>query len=58
MGNEHRIGRYLDPMVDFAFKHIFGEPRNKHLMITLLENVYGDKIEDITFRNVEHLGIT
>ncbi|WP_255537112.1 Rpn family recombination-promoting nuclease/putative transposase [Desertivirga brevis] len=38
-------GRYIDPMVDVAFKRIFGEGGDKQLLIHLLNQVLrGQKI--------------
>jgi hypothetical protein len=31
----HVPGRYIDPLVDFAFKKIFGSEPNKNLLIAL-----------------------
>jgi hypothetical protein len=33
-------GRYIDPLVDFAFKKIFGSEPNKDLLIAFLNEVF------------------
>jgi len=46
--------KYVDPMIDVAFKQIFGQEKNKKLMKGLLENVFRLNITDLRFANVEH----
>ena len=48
--------KYIDPMVDVAFKLIFGTEKNKHLTKELLEQVFKVKIDSLSFVNVEHHG--
>lgn len=33
-------GKYIDPLVDFAFKKIFGSEPNKDLLIAFLNEVF------------------
>jgi len=51
-------GRYIDPLVDFAFKKIFGSEPNKDLLIAFLNEVFrGSKvIADLTYDKNEHPG--
>ena len=35
-----RPGKYIDPLVDFAFKKIFGSEPNKDLLIAFLNEVF------------------
>ena len=46
--------KYVDPMIDVAFKQIFAKEKNKKLMKGLLENVFRLTITDLRFANVEH----
>ena len=48
--------KYVNPMIDVAFKYLFGTERNKHLLKGLLENVFKRKILDITYDNSEQIG--
>ena len=50
--------KYIDPMVDVAFKQIFGQEKNKRLIKELLEYVFNVKITELAFVNVEHPGET
>lgn len=52
--------RYIDPLVDFAFKKIFGSEPNKDLLIDFLNEVFrGQKrIADLTYGKNEHPGAT
>lgn len=51
--------KYIDPFTDFGFKHIFGKEENKRFLISFLNDVLelDDKIVDITYRNLEKLGL-
>lgn len=53
-------GRYIDPLVDFAFKKIFGSEPNKDLLIAFLNVVFRGRkyIIDLTYNKTEHLGDT
>lgn len=57
---EHLIApqKYVNPMIDVAFKYLFGTEKNKHLLKELLENVFKRKILDITYDNTEQIGDT
>ncbi|MFT4926676.1 MAG: putative transposase/invertase (TIGR01784 family) [Phenylobacterium sp.] len=48
---------FIDPYTDFGFKKLFGEEKNKKLLISFLNDVLGDKetIVDLTFKNSEKL---
>lgn len=48
--------KYVDPMIDVAFKQIFGKEKNKRLIKELLENVFHQDITELEFVNVEHPG--
>lgn len=50
--------KYVNPMIDVAFKYLFGTEKNKHLLKGLLENVFKRKIQDITYDNTEQIGET
>jgi predicted transposase/invertase (TIGR01784 family) len=51
-------GKYIDPLVDFAFKKIFGSEPNKDLLIAFLNEVFlGRKhIADLVYNKNEHPG--
>lgn len=48
---------FINPYTDFGFKKLFGEEKNKHLLISFLNDLLGDKdhIADLSFKNTEHL---
>ena len=48
--------KYVNPMIDVAFKYLFGTEKNKHLLKELLENVFKRKILDISYDNTEQIG--
>jgi predicted transposase/invertase (TIGR01784 family) len=52
------VGKYIDPLVDFAFKKIFGTEPNKDLLIAFLNAVFNGRrhIVDLVFNKNEHLG--
>ncbi|MDB5007654.1 MAG: hypothetical protein JWP45_2047 [Mucilaginibacter sp.] len=52
------IGKYIDPLVDFAFKKIFGSEPNKDLLIAFLNEVFRGRkqIIDLTYNKNEHPG--
>lgn len=50
--------KYVNPMIDVAFKYLFGTEKNKHLLKGLLENVFKKEIQDITYDNTEQIGET
>jgi len=51
-------GKYIDPLVDFAFKKIFGSEPNKDLLIAFLNEVFRGRkhIEDLVYNKNEHPG--
>jgi hypothetical protein len=53
-----KIGKFIDPLTDFGFKCLFGSPKNKVLLIDLLNTfLIGRKvIKDIMFNKNERLG--
>jgi|SRR6185437_9548790 len=52
------IGKYIDPLVDFAFKKIFGSDPNKDLLIAFLNEVFRGRkhIVDLIYNKNEHQG--
>ncbi|EHQ27148.1 Rpn family recombination-promoting nuclease/putative transposase [Mucilaginibacter paludis] len=50
--------RYIDPLVDFAFKKIFGSEPNKDLLIAFLNEVFRGRkhIADLIYNKNEHPG--
>jgi predicted transposase/invertase (TIGR01784 family) len=51
-------GKYIDPLVDFAFKKIFGNEPNKDLLIAFLNEVFRGRkrIVDLVYNKNEHPG--
>jgi predicted transposase/invertase (TIGR01784 family) len=51
--------KYIDPFTDFGFKHLFGNEEHKSILIGFLNDLLDIeyKIKDITFRNLERLGL-
>ena len=51
-------GKYIDPLVDFAFKKIFGSEPNKDLLIAFLNEVFRGRkiIADLIYNKNEHHG--
>ncbi|MBP2021487.1 putative transposase/invertase (TIGR01784 family) [Clostridium punense] len=45
----------LKPKNDFVFKKIFGDAKNKDLLIALLNSILSDKVNDVTILNSELL---
>ena len=52
------IGKYIDPLVDFAFKKIFGSEPNKDLLIDFLNEIFRGRkhIIDLAYNKNEHPG--
>jgi len=52
------IGKYIDPLVDFAFKKIFGSEPNKDLLIDFLNEIFRGRkhIIDLVYNKNEHPG--
>jgi predicted transposase/invertase (TIGR01784 family) len=58
---EHHLpvtGKYIDPLVDFAFKKIFGSEPNKDLLMAFLNEVFRGRkvIVDLVYNKNEHPG--
>ncbi|OKS86042.1 Rpn family recombination-promoting nuclease/putative transposase [Mucilaginibacter polytrichastri] len=55
---EHKIGRFIDPLSDFGFKHLFGNEPNKDILIDFLNQLFkGQKeIADLVYSPTEHAG--
>ena len=53
-------GRFIDPLSDFGFKHLFGNEPNKDILIDFLNQLFkGQKeITDLTYNSTEHAGDT
>jgi predicted transposase/invertase (TIGR01784 family) len=51
-------GKYIDPLVDFAFKKIFGSEPNKDLLMDFLNQVFRGRkhIVDLVYNKNEHPG--
>lgn len=50
---------FINPYTDFGFKKLFGEEQSKHLLISFLNDLLGEReqITDLTFKNTEHLPV-
>lgn len=50
--------RYIDPLLDFSFKKIFGSEPNKHLLISFLNEVFKGRkhIVDLVYGKNDHPG--
>ncbi len=48
---------FINPYTDFGFKKLFGEEKNKHLLVSFINDLLGgqEQVVDLTFRNSEHL---
>lgn len=48
---------FINPYTDYGFKKLFGEEKNKLLLISFLNDLLGgeEQISDLTFQNTEHL---
>lgn len=56
--NNLAMSKFINPFSDYGFKLIFGSEVSKDLIISFLNGVLHDEvIVDITFRNVEMLGM-
>ena len=51
--------KYIDPLTDFGFKHIFGREKHKKFLISFLNDLLDIKykIVDLEYRNLEKLGL-
>ena len=53
-----QVGKYVDLMIDVAFKRVFGQPANKDLLIALLSVIIPEvKIDEITYLDKERNGV-
>ena len=53
------VGRYVDLMIDVAFKRVFGFPANKDLLMALLSAVLPElEIRDLTYLDKEKTGVS
>ena len=52
------VPKYVDPLIDVAFKELFGTEKNKNLLKVLLEQVFRLEIAELQYVNVEHVGET
>jgi len=52
------VGKYIDPLADFAFKKIFGTEPNKDLLMAFINAVFRGRkqIVDVVFNKNEHPG--
>ena len=56
-GGNLKVGRYVDLLVDVAFKRVFGQPANKDLLKALLSAVIPEvKIKDLKYLDKEKVG--
>jgi predicted transposase/invertase (TIGR01784 family) len=48
---------FINPYTDYGFKKLFGEEKNKQLLISFISDLLGgtEQITDLTFQNTEHL---
>ena len=53
-----KAGRFIDPLSDFGFKHLFGNEPNKDILIDFLNQLFkGQKeITDLVYGSTEHSG--
>lgn len=60
MSNAELPKKYIDPLVDFGFKKIFGSYSNRNLLIALLNELFRGrkKIVELVYNKNEHPGDT
>ena len=48
---------FINPYTDFGFKKLFGEEKNKHLLISFINDLLGglEKVVELTLHNTENL---
>lgn len=53
---DKQLNRYIDPLTDFGFKHLFGSEPDKEIMIEFLNALFeGEKhIVDLIYSPTEH----
>lgn len=50
--------RYINPLIDWGFKRLFGSEVNKDILIEFLKVIFPEyEIEDITYIPAEQLGL-
>lgn len=56
--NVPKIGRFIDPLTDWGFRHLFGQEPNKEILIAFLNDLFqGEKhIVDLEYAPNEHDG--
>jgi predicted transposase/invertase (TIGR01784 family) len=56
---DKQLNRYIDPLTDFGFKHLFGSEPDKEIMIEFLNALFeGEKhIVDLIYSPTEHAGV-
>lgn len=57
-GKEPKIGRFIDPLTDWGFRHLFGQEPNKKILIEFLNDLFqGEKhIAELEYAPNEHDG--
>lgn len=52
------IGKFIDPLTDFGFKHLFGREPSKELLIHFLNELFKGRkiIKDLTYNKNERTG--
>jgi len=58
--NRPAVSKFIDPLLDFSFKRIFGTEPNKDLLIALLNGIFRGRkhIVDLVYNKHEHVGDT
>jgi len=58
--NQPAVRKFIDPLLDFSFKRIFGTEPNKDLLIALLNGIFRGRkhIVDLLYNKHEHVGDT
>lgn len=56
MATKIKHSKYVNPMIDVAFRYIFGTEKNKNLLKVLLEHVFRKEIQEITYDNTAQVG--
>lgn len=58
--NQPAVSKFIDPLLDFSFKRIFGTEPNKDLLIALLNGIFRGRkhIVELEYNKNEHVGDT
>src|SRR3546814_7477544 len=58
--NQPYGGKFIDPLLDFSFKRIFGSDPNRDLLIALLNGIFQGRKEivEMVYNKNEHTGDT